>query len=125
MGGSRKRNRRAGDRDQKPSARGRKPTSGGGRATELPVWNEELDKVTWGKLVHVYVQDAENQVRVVKEFCRLGWPECIKNPLPEDTVVDRRQQLRDLRRNLNRTFKGWPLRFRVNTKKDVIYREFL
>src|SRR5437867_2635350 len=130
MSGSNQGNRRMGGRGQKQSAKGRKPAGNDGQVADLPVWNEELDKVTWGELTHVFVQDADNQVRVVKKFCRLGWPESIKNPVPkpkkkEDELVDRKHQLRDLRRNLNRTFKDWPLRFRVSTKKDVIYRVFL
>jgi len=94
------------------------PTDGPPR--ELPVWDEKTGRLRWRGLVKEFLQDGENQVSVVKEFCAQGWPEWIKITLPNDGAVDERNQLRNTVQNLNRAFKSWPLEFHANTKRMII-----
>jgi hypothetical protein len=127
MGGQRKISHWNGEATQESLPQVERVRVGGsGSVHDRPVWDNTHGILCWGNLFKVYSQEAECQREVLRAIDELGWlQEWIKNPLPHDPVIPRHRKLLTVVKNLDRTFRDWPMRFHADTKRDLIRWERL
>lgn len=91
------------------------------RFADRPGWDRALRILSCGdKFRKVFRQVAPRQTLILEAFEEQGWPERIDDPLPREQGMDRIRLLRDTLRNLNRTLRGWPIRFAADgTKRGI------
>jgi hypothetical protein len=99
---------------------GNTPADGAQRTADRPRWDGENGVFRYRGRVHRFQQEGENQTRVLATFEAQDWPEWIENSLPDDGLVPRRKRLSNVVKELNRTFKKWPIKFHGNTKRQHI-----
>jgi hypothetical protein len=70
-------------------------------------------------VIRQFRREASEQMRVLDDFERQGWPERIADPFPAERGVDGTQRLRDAVKNLNRGLASG-LRFRMDGTKHGV-----
>jgi hypothetical protein len=87
---------------------------------ERPIWKADEGELWWqGDLVKRFRHDAADQRCVLDAFQRRGWPGCHDNPLPAHRGVNRKIQLRNTLKNLNRGQHPLRLRFHADGRGGV------
>jgi len=89
---------------------------GGEPPRMVPDWNPDTGVLTWQGQYKHYREDALAPRAILGAFQQAGWCESIENPLPEDPQIPRVQLLETTVSNLNRSLKGWGIRFHAEGK---------
>lgn len=97
---------------------------------KLPEWDEGLREFRFRGHSKTYRDDAEWQTTILQCFQEIGWASRIDDPLPgiamksqerkESARIDR---LRNTVKNLNKSVKGWGIRFGLDGTKTGIFWE--
>jgi hypothetical protein len=86
--------------------------SHGVRSELKPVWNAELNRLTFGDLiVKEYRTPAPNQQCILAVFEEEGWPPRIDDPLPPAPEMDPKRRLHETIISLNRNQRNRVMRF--------------
>ncbi len=79
----------------------------------IPHWDSAARLLTLdGRVIKHFRRTAPNQERLLSEFEKLGWPECIDSPLPDDHDIVPSERLRETIKRLNRSLKVPLIHFR-------------
>jgi hypothetical protein len=90
------------------------------RQPDRPQWDRALRRLYFGAaVIRQFRREAPEQMRVLDEFERQGWPEQTADPFPAERGVDGAQRLRDAVKNLNRGLTGG-LRFHADGTKHGV-----
>jgi hypothetical protein len=82
---------------------------------ERPIWNAARGELWWqGTLVKRFRHDAADQRCLLDAFQAGAWMKCEENPLPHRSAINRKTQLQNTIKDLNRGQHPLQIKFRGN-----------